>query len=209
MSGVTRGVLARCPLTVLDLGSLPDGSGAGRAAAVRRADTELAAITAELPRGTTLMVIGAGSTGIPPHLQVIMISGPAYRSGLLRAPSTRQPGMVVLTDLTPTVLGWRGQPRPAGLPGSQITQAARGALEPAVRGLIGQDTTAQVWTSTHAVFYWIYVAADLVVLIGIGLVWWGAQPDRRRRRAALWRLAGTALGAVPPDRSWPAWCRGG
>ncbi len=143
------------------------------------------------------MVIGAGSAGLRPHLQVIMISGPAYRSGLLRAPSTRQPGMVVLTDLTPTVLGWRGQPRPAGLPGSQITQAARGALAPAVRGLIGQDTTAQVWMSTHAVFYWIYVAADLAVLIGIGLVWWGGSPARRRRRAALWRVAGTVLGAVP------------
>ena len=200
VSAVSRAVLARCPLTVVDLGSLPDGSGGhggARAAAVRHADTELAAITAELPRGTTLMVMGAGSTGIPPHLQVVTISGPAYRSGLLRAPSTRQAGMVVLTDLTPTVLGWRGQPRPAGLPGSQITHAGRGALESAVRGLIGQDTTSQVWMSTHAVFYWIYVAADLVVLIGVGLVCWGGHPDRRRRRAALWRLAGTAAGAVP------------
>ena len=141
VSAVTRGVLARCPLTVVDLGSLPDGSGGhggARAAAVRHADTELAAITAELPRGTTLMVIGAGSTGIPPHLQVVTISGPAYRSGLLRAPSTRQPGMVVLTDLTPTVLGWRGQPRPAGLPGSQITHAGRGALDPRSAGSSGR-----------------------------------------------------------------------
>ena len=198
VSAVSRAVLARCPLTVVDLGSLPDGSGRGavRAAAVRRADTELAAIAADLPRGTTLMVMGAGSTGIPPHLQVVTISGPAYRSGLLRAPSTRQAGMVVLTDLTPTVLGWRGQPRPTGLPGSQITRAGRGMLESEIRGLIGQDTTSQVWMSTHAVFYWIYVAADLVVLIGIGLVCWGSHPDRRRRRAALWRLAGTVVGAV-------------
>ena len=57
--------------------------------------------------------------------------------------------MVVLTDLTPTVLGWRGQPRPTGLPGSQITHAGRGALESAVRGLIGQDATSQVWMSTQ------------------------------------------------------------
>ena len=65
--------------------------------------------------------------------------------------TTRQAGMVVLTDLTPTVLGWRGQPRPTGLPGSQITHAGRGALESAVRGLIGQDTTSQVWMSTSGV----------------------------------------------------------
>ena len=199
VSGISRAVLARCPLTVVDLGSLPGASGHGgaRAAALRDADAEIAAITAELPAGTTLMVAGLGSTTLPPHLQAIVISGPAYRSGQLDAPSTRQAGMVVLTDLTPTVLGWRGRPRPVGLPGSQITRAGRGALAPTLRGLIGQDTTAQVWMSTHEIFFWIYVAVDLVVFIGIGLLFWGGQPDRRRRRAALWRLAGTIAGAVP------------
>ena len=199
VSGISRAVLARCPLTVVDLGSLPGASGRGgaRAAALRDADAEIAAITAELPAGTTLMVAGLGSTTLPPHLQAIVISGPAYRSGQLDAPSTRQAGMVVLTDLTPTVLGWRGRPRPVGLPGSQVTRAGRGALAPTLRGLIGQDTTAQVWMSTHEIFFWIYVAVDLVVFIGIGLLFWGGQPDRRRRRAALWRLAGTITGAVP------------
>ena len=199
VSGISRAVLARCPLTVVDLGSLPGASGHGgaRAAALRHADAEIAAITAELPAGTTLMVAGLGSSTLPPHLQAIVISGPAYRSGQLDAPSTRQAGMVVLTDLTPTVLGWRGRPRPVGLPGSQITRAGRGALAPTLRGLIGQDTTAQVWMSTHEIFFWIYVAVDLVVFIGIGLLFWGGQPDRRRRRAALWRLAGIIAGAVP------------
>ena len=199
VSGISRAVLARCPLTVVDLGSLPGASGHGgaRAAALRDADAEIAAITAELPAGTTLMVAGLGSTTLPPHLQAVVISGPAYRSGQLDAPSTRQAGMVVLTDLTPTVLGWRGRPRPVGLPGSQITRAGRGALAPTLRGLVGQDSTAQVWMSTHEIFFWIYVAVDLVVFIGIGLLFWGGQPDRRRRRAALWRLAGTIAGAVP------------
>jgi len=199
VSGISRAVLARCPLTVVDLGSLPGASGRGgaRAAALRDADAEIAAITAELPAGTTLMVAGLGSTTLPPHLQAIVLSGPAYRSGQLDAPSTRQAGMVVLTDLTPTVLGWRGRPRPVGLPGSQITRSGRGALAPTLRGLIGQDTTAQVWMSTRQIFFRIYVAVDLVVFIGIGLLFWGGQPDRRRRRAALWRLAGTITGAVP------------
>jgi hypothetical protein len=199
VSGVSRAVLARCPLTVVDLGSLPGASarGGARAAAVRHADTAIAAITAELPAGTTLMVAGLGATTLPPHLQAIVISGPAYRSGRLGASSTRQAGMVVLTDLTPTVLGWRGRPRPAGLPGTQITRVGRGALAPTLRGLIGQDTTAQVWMSTHEIFFWLYVAVDLAVFIGIGLLFWGGQPDRRRRRAALWRLAGTIAAAVP------------
>ena len=61
-----------------------------------------------------------------------MVRGPGYRAGLLARVSTRQAGMVVLTDLAPTVLGWRGQPRPAGLPGAPITAAGRGAA--GVRG---------------------------------------------------------------------------
>jgi hypothetical protein len=195
--GADRQLLAHCPLTVVDLGSLPAADGATRTAAVRHADTELAAITAALPTGTTLMVTAPGAPTIPPHLQVVAVSGPGYRSGVLDAESTRQPGMVVLTDLTPTVLGWRGQTVPTDVVGSQITRAGRGAAAPAVRSLIGQDTQAQVWTSTHTIFFWTYALLDAFACIGIGLAWWGAQAARRRRRAAQWRTAGTVLAAVP------------
>ncbi len=196
-AGARRQLLARCPLTVVDLGSLPGPDGARRTAAVRHADTELAAITAALPAGTTLMVTAPGAATNPPHLQVVAVSGPGYRTGLLDAESTRQPGMVVLTDLTPTVLGWRGQPVPSDVVGSQITRAGRGAAAPAVRSLIGQDTAAQVWTSTHTIFFWTYALLDAAACIGIGLLWWGAQPARRRDRATRWRIAGTVLAAVP------------
>jgi hypothetical protein len=200
VSAVSRPVLARCPLTVLDLGALPGAPGVpdvSRAAALRHADTELSAITADLPAGATLMVTAPGSTVTPPHLQAVMISGPGYRSGVLGAPSTRQAGMVVLTDLTPTVLGWRGEPRPAGLPGSRITSAGRGALVSSVRGLVGQDTTYQVWTSSHTIFFWAYALVDVAAFAGLGLLFWGGQPERRRRRGTLWRIMGTVTGAVP------------
>ena len=131
VAGVSRAVLARCPLTVVDPGSLPAGPGAARGAALRHADAAVAALTAELPAGATLLVAGLGSATLPPHLQVVMVRGPGYRAGLLGAASTRQPGMVVLTDLTPTVLGWRGRGRPAGLPGAAVTAAARGPLSSA------------------------------------------------------------------------------
>ncbi|MGP0023237.1 MAG: hypothetical protein ACLPKE_07705 [Streptosporangiaceae bacterium] len=201
VSAVSHALLARCPLTVVDLGSLPSASGshggAARTASLRHADSELAAIGADLPAGTTLMVAALGAGTLPAHLQVVEVSGAAYRSGQLTAPSTRQPGMVVLTDLTPTVLGWRGQPRPVGLPGSLITRTDRGAPTAVIRGLAGQDTTYQVWTSTHTVFFWTYALVDVAAFAGIGLLLWGGQPDRRRRRAALWRIAGPVTGAVP------------
>ena len=197
ISGLSRAVLARCPLTVVDLGSLPGGPGGARGGAVRAADGALAAVTARLPAGTTLMVAGLGSAAVRPHLQVVVISGPGYRAGLLAASSTRQAGLVVLTDLTPTVLGWRAAPRPAGLPGARVTASGRGPLGPAVRGLAGQDTAAQVWAGTHTVFFWAYAVVDLAVFAGVGVVFWGAQPGRRRRRARCWRAAGTITGAVP------------
>src|SRR6202012_4798922 len=112
-------------------------------------------------------------------------------------------GMVVLTDLTPTVLGWRGQKIPADVVGSRITRSGRGAPAPAVHSLTGQDTAAQVWTSTHTIFFWTYALLDAAACIGIGLIWWGAQAARRRSRAARWRIAGTVLA------SGPAGSRGG
>ena len=212
VAGVSAAVLARCPLTVADLGSLPAGLAGARAVAVRRADAAVAALIADLPAGTTVLVAGLGSAALPPHLQVVMVAGRGYRAGLLGAASARQPGMVVLTDLTVTVLGWRGLRVPGGLPGAAVTAAGRGPLPAAVRALIGQDTAAQVWAGTHAVFFWVYALADLAVFAGIGLIFWGSGPGARARRAAWWRAAGTVAGAVPAGSFLanvvPWWLRG-
>jgi hypothetical protein len=189
-AGLTAGRLSRCPLTVVDLG---DAERSG----LRAADTELARIVAELPVGTTLLVTAPGATAGPPHLHLVLVSGSGYRAGLLAASSTRQPGLVVLTDLTTTVLGWLGRPVPAGAVGAQITRAGRGSLTSTVRDLVGRDTAEQVWRSTHSEFFWAYALADAVAATAIGLACWGAAPQRRRRRARLWRVAGVFTAAVP------------
>jgi hypothetical protein len=191
---LTAGVLARCPLTVVDLGSL---GGAERASELATADAGLARIAAALPPGSTLLVTAPGATTKPPHLQVVLVDGPGYRAGLLDAASTRQPGMVVLTDLTPTVLGWLGGHVPAGTVGAPITRADRGTLASTVASLAGRDTAEQVWRSTHNAFFWAYSLADAAVLAAIGLAFWGAAEDKRRRRARWWRVAGVFAASVP------------
>lgn len=199
-SGLSAAVLARCPLTVVDLGSLGYAERAGELAA---ADAELARIVAELPADTTLLVTAPGSTAKPPHLQLALVSGPGYRAGLLDAASTRQPGLVVLTDLTPTVLGWLGGTGtvPAELTGAQITRGDHGSaysrLAQTVRSLAGRDAAEQVWRDTHDEFFWAYSLADAAVLAAIGLACWGSAQDRRRRRARWWRVAGVFAAAVP------------
>ncbi len=192
VSQLSAAVLSRCPLTVVDLGIYAE-----RASVLASADAELARIVADLPPDTTLLVTAPGSVTKPPHLQLTLADGPGYQAGLLHASSTRQPGLVVLTDLTPTVLGWLGHPVPAGIVGAQLTSGSRGSLASAVRSLAGQDTAEQVWRSTHDEFFWAYALADTVVLAAIGLAFWGAAEDKRRQRARWWRLAGVFAVSVP------------
>ena len=196
---VTAAVLARCPLTVVDLGTL---GYAERARQLATADAQLATIAAALPADTTLLVTAPGAPSKPPHLQLALADGPGYSSGLLNAASTRQPGLVVLTDLTPTVLGWLGAPESAstGPPqtvGAHVTRGDRGSLAATVQALTGRDTAEQVWRDTHDEFFWAYSLADAAVLAAIGLVSWGAAPEQRRRRARGWRVAGVFAAAVP------------
>ena len=191
---VTAAVLARCPLTVVDLGTL---GYAERARQLATADAQLATIAAALPADTTLLVTAPGAPSKPPHLQLALADGPGYSSGLLNAVSTRQPGLIVLTDLTPTVLGWLGRTVPPQTVGAHITRGDRGSLAATVQALTGRDTAEQVWRDTHDEFFWAYSLADAAVLAAIGLASWGAAPEQRRRRARGWRVAGVFAAAVP------------
>jgi len=193
-AALSAGVLARCPLTVVDLGGLGYTE---RSSVLAVADAELARIAAELPADTTLLVTAPGSTTKPPHLQLALVTGPGYRAGLLDAASTRQPGLVVLTDLTPTVLGWLGHTMPADAVGAPLTRGERGSLPSTVQSLTGRDTAEQVWRGTHDEFFWAYALADAAVLAAIGLAAWGAAEDKRRRRARWWRVAGVFAASVP------------
>jgi len=196
---VTAAVLARCPLTVVDLGTLGYTE---RARQLATADAQLATIAAALPADTTLLVTAPGAPSKPPHLQLALADGPGYSSGLLNAVSTRQPGLIVLTDLTPTVLGWLGAPEsastvPPQTVGAHVTRGDRGSLAATVQALTGRDTAEQVWRDTHDEFFWAYSLVDAAVLAAIGLASWGAAPEQRRRRARGWRVAGVFAAAVP------------
>ena len=193
-SQLTAAVLARCPLTVVDLGALsfPERPSAFAA------DQQLTRIVANLPADTMLLVTAPGAAlGGQPHLRSVVVSGPGFGDGLLRAASTRQPGIVTLTDLTPSVARWLGHPVPPGLSGSQLTRGDRGSLAAAVRVLIGRDTAEQVWISTHGWFFTAYGVAAAALLIAPALLFWGSDAERARRRARWWRTAGVFAAAVP------------
>ncbi len=132
-----------------------------------------------------------------PHLHPIVITGPGYRSGLLTSPSTRQPGLAVLTDLTPTIAGWLGRPVPGTAVGARLGAPASPGLAAAITGLAGQDTAAQVYRATMPWFFIMFGLAGglLFGLIAIlGRAGPGGRPPPRPRIAG---TTGVFLGSVP------------
>jgi hypothetical protein len=195
-------VLARCPLTVIDLGQIA----ASERARVAAADRQLAVIAAELPPDTRLLVTSPGAAAEqtqgstpagPPHLMTTIVTGPGYAAGLLTSSATRRQGIVALTDLTPTVAGWLGRQVPAGTVGAGIGRASRGELAATVTSLRGRDTAEQVWIATHGWFLLCYAAAGLLAFGVIAAIYPGRAPERRRRRAVCWVIAGALAASVP------------
>jgi hypothetical protein len=208
---LSAAVLARCPLTVIDLGQAP-GTERSRVSAV---DRQLARLTAALPPGTRLLVtapgaaVRAGQAVGPPRLAPVLVNGPGFAAGLLDSAATRRPGIVTLTDLTPTVAAWLGHPVPAGTVGARITRTDRGGLEATLSALTERDTAEQVWLSTHGWFFLGYAAAAALAFAIPAVALRGRGERARRRRARCWRAAGLVAAAVPLGSylanlaSWP------
>jgi hypothetical protein len=194
-----RSLLSRCPLTVVDLGRLPatpaGTSGGARATAVRAADQAAGRLIAAAPAGGIVVVAGMGDDSAA-HLRAIIISGPGFGPGGLKATSTRQPGLIAITDLTSSILSWLGRSH-TNLVGAVVTNSGRSTLTAAVRMLIGQDTAAQVYVSTVGWFLLIYGVTEFAVFCVLALALRGDDPERKRRRVAAYRICLVSAAAVP------------
>ncbi len=200
-AALTQADMARCPLTVVDLAALhsaagPAGTARDRVAQVRAGDREIGQISAALPAGTILVVAGISGDAAP-HLRLLVVRGPGFRSGLLVSPSTRQRGLVLLLDLPVSVLHWLGRPVPSTAVGQVLHRASRSSLATAVAGLAGQDTAAQVYRSTLAWFFAVLGFGYAGLFTGIAVFPWGRGEARGRRRRAVARMAGVAAACVP------------
>jgi hypothetical protein len=143
------------------------------------------------------MVISPGD-GVTPHLRAIVVAGPGYLDGVLGAASTREPGLVLLTDLTPTVRAWFGSGIPAAVVGSPLTSTRRGGSLAATIGmLIGQDAAAQVYRSTVTPFFLLVGFGYVAVFAVIWVMPWGRGEARGRRRRAVTRAVGLWAASVP------------
>jgi hypothetical protein len=119
-----RALLSSCVLSVVDLGTVGGDDPAGRAAAARRADAELARVLAARPERSLVIVAGLADTDTPARLHVAVADGPGWGRGWLTSASTGREGYVQLVDLAPTALAALGRTLPerlfAGKPASVV-----------------------------------------------------------------------------------------
>jgi hypothetical protein len=192
--GAAGQLLRQCPLTVLDLGQLPVSS--ARAAVLAADDRRIAAVTAVAPAGAIIAVAGMGDNNSP-QLRTLIVSGPGYHDGLLTSDSTRQPGVVAITDLMPSIFQWRGQPVPSGLAGAAVTRSNRGPLAATITSMTGQNTANQVYRSIVGWFFLYYAIGEVVAFAVIAIVLRGSADAVKRRRVAWYSAAGAFGAAVP------------
>ena len=137
LAGVDQDLLAACPVTVVDLGSIPPpgelgdeeaeeaAAGAQRSAAAA-VDAALDRLLQDVPENVAVLVAGIADSGpsqppaedepttmAPSALRVALAAGPQpagsdYGPNWLSSPSTRWTGLVQLTDVASTLAGYAG-----------------------------------------------------------------------------------------------------
>ncbi|GAA4951209.1 hypothetical protein GCM10023205_10040 [Yinghuangia aomiensis] len=199
--------LARCGLTLVDLGALTDGA-PDRDARLRAADEAVGRIAGMLPERTELVVAGPGDGGTTgtPHLRTLLATGPGTRfdGGYLTAPSTRYDGMAQLTDLAPSLLDPLGIDPPSELVGSVVARASGPTGAAAVRDLNLIDVGAQAARDvreTYQFFTWLTVVPLVLFAAGIAAAARmrkrGAPDASRRKLYRALQVVGVTAGTVP------------
>ncbi|GAA1581469.1 hypothetical protein [Kribbella karoonensis] len=133
--------LTACPLTVVDMPR------SGLEAAIAK-------VRATVP-AAELVIVGLPD-GSAPHLQALVVHGRG--TGVLDANSTRHPGLVQLTDLTPTILDALGVSPSDRAVGSVLRTTSGSAQR------VGDfDRAAQTIDRNVTAFYWLVALGALVV----------------------------------------------
>ena len=215
----------RCPLTVVDAGGVrgPDDLLAGEpsnhipeASQLAAVDRIVGQVLGSTPTSTTVLLVGLADSGRVPHLRLVAMRGNGFGPGVLYAPSTRQAGLVQLTDITPTILAQLGIAVPESLGGSPLVRQAGSTTSVAERrrGLLDYDEAAQEVHTAVPRFFTGLVVAQLLLYGFAALALrrrWNGESGRERTLRAVRRVA--LLFAAVPVSTFVAnivpWWRGG
>ncbi|HWC24545.1 MAG TPA: hypothetical protein VG502_19800 [Flexivirga sp.] len=192
VSDPAKADLTSCPITFLRF--------------AHQNDRLLGTILAKAPANATIVVAGFSDDTGPEILHPAVVKGPGVPHGLLTSNSSRQRGVIQLTDLSALVFSRLGkaaphlpegrrpvvQPRPTGT--SAITDAGMIAMQLRVEHALSADFLTRF-------------SVAMIVLLGIGCGWWWRRHSRARRSsepappspALRWWLSGCAAvtGSMP------------
>ncbi|HJG79337.1 MAG TPA: hypothetical protein K8V08_02870 [Brevibacterium senegalense] len=111
--------IGTCDLTLIDAGTAADQTwepnawhawndealGRTRTGQIAALDDRVGRILEQVPQSSDVIIAGVGDADYPSRLRALIAVGPSYEPGDLRGSSTRQPGLVQLTDVLPAALG--------------------------------------------------------------------------------------------------------
>lgn len=190
-----------CRVVLIDAGALPEGR--DRALALRGLDDLVSGLGLREIAGAVLIAGIADSDPDHPHLTAVMLRSPAQgEARRLYSPSTRQTGLVQLTDLTPTLM--RGTAA-VDLPGAVLDLAGGGSGVPDEF-----DVSAQTVRDGFVFFFIALIAGQALAFAAIAF---GHLRGRMGRPGAgmTAQLVGLWFGAVPLATylvnlaPWPQW----
>jgi hypothetical protein len=203
-------------LVVVDAGAVRDPDdlpatdpvsyGPDRDAQAAAMDRRVGAVLDAVPDDATVLVMSLADSGRTAHLQLAAARGPApsgrvYADALLGSRSTRQPGIIQATDLTPTLLALLGVDRPAGLVGSPVVPLADSPATAAERldVVLDLDAASQAVQPLVPWFFNLLVVAQIALYGAAALALrnrWGG-PEGRRIVLAWLRRISVLFAAVP------------
>lgn len=162
-----------------------------RREAARAADAEVGAVLAGLPAGTQVVVAGVGDHGSVPHLRVAMWKRAGASGAIMGTDSTRRPGIVILTDVTPTVLAAAGVPVPHTVIGLPWQPGEALPLEEAVAELRRADLVSTSVRGTTGLFFTGFA------ILQVSFYAIAYYVLSRRRNAAAVGVAALGIAAIP------------
>jgi hypothetical protein len=188
--------MAACPLTLIDAGSVRDPADidpkdeahptATRAKQVAAVDAKVAAVRMAAPAGSDVVLASLSDAGVTERLRLIAVTGPHFGAGTLESSSTRQPGLVQITDLAPTILQHLGIPAPASLGGTPLrflpaAQNSDQSAEQRLQGLLDHDEASYKVHSLVAPFFYAWALLQLALYLSAAWLWkrgWGDEAQR-------------------------------
>ncbi|MEO8329649.1 MAG: hypothetical protein ABI586_06570, partial [Candidatus Nanopelagicales bacterium] len=170
---LTTADVEACALTVVDAATIDvrPGQTTSRAEQVAAADAAVAQILTVVPDAAIVMLVGIADDESAARLHVLAVRADDLGLGQLTSSSTRLPGLVLATDLTPTIFEMIGLPAAADFVGAPISSVPAAATSSErVQDLILFDRKVTVYSSVAPAFFTVLVALQLLLYASAAFV---------------------------------------